>query len=193
MKNNDVKYSCFLAIAIFMCILAWKGNVEPKVLWSATTSAVSITLTLRLIFLRWAWTWFTIFEKLHKVPNLEGHWSGTFVSTWKPTPESPEITGPIDVTIVQPNLYVLKLTQRSGESTSHSYGESFETLPDGSIMVNFSYRNDPHATVRDRSQISYGTARYDLIISGKRKELSGNYFTDRKSTGTIRLKFISKK
>lgn len=189
MKSNDVKYSCFFAIGIFLIILVWKGNLDGNVVWSSTTSAVSVTLACRYVFLKWAWKWFPLLEKLHKVPNIEGKWTGKFVSTWRATPESPYATGPIDVTITQPDLYSLKVAQRSGESTSHSYGESFEILPDGTIMVNFSYKNDPHATVRDRSQISYGTARYELNVKAGEKTLSGNYFTDRKSTGSISLTF----
>lgn len=190
MKSNDTKCSCFLAISIFIALLLFNGNLQPTIVWSAIGSAVSVTLAIRFIFLKWAWKWFSILEHFHKIPNIEGSWNGRFVSTWKASPEAECASGPIEVTITQPDLYTLKITQRSGESISHSYGESFEFLQDGTVMVNFSYKNDPNATVRERSQISYGTARYELTKNANSRELKGNYFTDRKSTGSINLRTV---
>lgn len=49
----------------------------------------------------------------------------------------------------------------------------------------YTYLNEPDAVVRERSQIHYGSAR--LLIDNSAKLMNGNYWTDRKSIGTIRL------
>lgn len=187
LKSFDVQLTAFISIGVFLIFLVKNGFMSGKELWNAVSSSVSIAIFARLVFLKYAWKYFPLLEKLHKVPMMEGRWEGHYDSTWKPTPDSPPATGPIHVDIVQPDLYTIKITQRSGESISTSYGETIEVQDGGAIFLNFSYRNDPNAQVRERSQMSYGTARYELIRDGKTWKLVGNYFTDRKSTGHISL------
>lgn len=187
LKSFDVQLTAFLSVGVFLIFLIKNGFMTGKELWNAVSSSVSIAIFVRLIFLKYAWQFIPILEKVHKVPMLEGKWEGIYESTWRATPSDPPASGPIEVDIVQPDLYTIKITQRSGESLSTSYGETIEVQDGGAIFLNFSYRNDPKAQVRDRSQMSYGTARYELIREGKVWRLSGNYFTDRKSTGHISL------
>lgn len=192
MRSTDTKVSCFLAVGIFLLILFYRGTLSQNEIWRAATSAVSSTIALRFIFLKWAWKWrfFSFLEKLHGVPNLEGKWQGRYNSTWSEDGDVQTKSGDIEVKIIQPDLLSVKITQRSGESISHSYGETFEYLADGTIIINFSYKNDPEATVRERSQISYGSARYELIEGVDQRSLKGNYFTDRKTTGVVVLEQI---
>lgn len=185
MKHEwDVKLTVGLAIVVFLILAAFKGPDFSKEILSIISSTISITFIGRFIFIKWIWKWLPFLECIHGIPKIEGNWSGTFESTWRPSPDAPPATGPIEVKITQPDIYHIKLTQKSGESLSHSYGEVFETLEDGSIFLNFSYKNVPNADVRERSQISFGSARYQLEREGSAK-LSGNYWTDRKSTGKI--------
>lgn len=185
MKHTwDVKLTIGLAAVIFLLLAILKGETFAKELIGLISQTISYTFIVRLIFIKWIWKWLPFLEFIHGIPKIEGSWSGTFESTWRPSPEAPPATGPIEVKITQPDIYHIKLTQKSGESLSHSYGEVFETLEDGSIFLNFSYKNVPNADVRERSQISFGSARYQLEREGSLK-LSGNYWTDRKSTGKI--------
>ena len=50
----------------------------------------------------------------------------------------------------------------------------------------YNYQNEPKPEFRDRSQIHYGTVR--LNISEDNNKLDGEYWTSRKSVGTISLK-----
>lgn len=185
MKHSwDVKLTIGFGIVIFLLLGFLKGPEFSKEILNIISTSITVTVFGRLAFIKWIWKWLPFLEVIHGVPNIEGKWSGSFESTWRPSPEAPPATGPIEVKITQPDIYHIKLTQNSGESLSHSYGEVFETLDDGSLFLNFSYKNVPNADVRDRSQISFGSARYLLERDGVFK-LSGNYWTDRKSTGKI--------
>lgn len=182
----DVKLTIGFSAAIFLLIALLKGPDFSNEVVDAISKTITVTFFGRLLFIKWIWKYMPFLERLHGVPYVEGSWNGTFESTWRPSPDAPPATGPIEVKIKQPDIFHLKITQKSGESLSHSYGEEFETLEDGSIFLSFSYRNIPNANVRERSQISFGSARYLLDREGIQK-LSGNYWTDRKSTGQISI------
>ncbi|MCO5114327.1 MAG: hypothetical protein M9899_09130 [Bdellovibrionaceae bacterium] len=180
----DVKMTIGLAAIVFIILSFVKGQTFLEELIGVISQTISYTFIIRLIFIKWVWKYIPFLEIIHGIPYLEGKWTGTFESTWRPSPDAPCATGSIEVKITQPDIHCIKITQKSGESLSHSYGEVFETLEDGSIFLNFSYKNVPNADVRDRSQINFGSARYQLERDSSYK-LSGNYWTDRKSTGKI--------
>jgi hypothetical protein len=182
----DVKLTVGFGIVIFLLLAALKGPDFSKEILNIISKTITFTFIGRLIFIKWVWKFLPFLERIHGIPLIEGKWRGKFESTWRPSPEAPVATGPIEVKITQPDIYHIKLTQKSGESLSHSYGETFETLEDGSIFLNFSYKNVPNADVRDRSQISFGSSRY-LLERDSIFKLSGNYWTDRKSTGKVEV------
>ncbi len=185
--SHDAKITSFIAILAFLVIGISKGNNFKAELWNAITTAVSITLLLRFIFMKWIWKFLPWLQKLHGVPLIEGRWNGTYSSTWVEDSTSIPATGPVEVVITQPNILTYKVTQKTAESMSHSFGETIETLEDGSIYLNFSFKNKPNATVRNRSQINYGAAQYLLEKNLSALTLNGNYFTDRKSTGSVSI------
>lgn len=185
--ENAVKATSLLSIISFIGVALYKGADFQKELLNAITQAVSITILLRFVYVKWLWKWLPWLEYVHSVPYLEGVWSGVFQSTWQPPDGSPPPKGLIEVKISQPNMFTIKVTQKSGESISYSYGESFEHLEDDTIFLNYSYRNEPNASVRHRSQINYGTSRYRLERKNGTMTLKGAYFTDRKSTGDVEL------
>lgn len=188
MKDESaVKATAFIAIISFIGVALYKGANFQKELFDAITQAVSITVAARYVYIKWVWKWCSLFEVMHSVPCLEGQWHGKFQTTWQPSDGSLPLSGAIDVKITQPDMFTVKITQQSGESTSYSFAESFEHEEDGSIFLNFSYRNEPKASVRDRSQISYGTSRYKLERNKSKATLTGSYYTDRKTTGDVVL------
>ena len=72
------------------------------------------------------------------------------------------------------------------ESKSRSVGGSFDVdKMRGYQRLIYSYLNEPEVTVRNRSQIHYGTAM--LEYNDKEDTLKGTYWTDRKTTGRIVL------
>jgi hypothetical protein len=79
----------------------------------------------------------------------------------------------------------------SDESTSHSFSTGFQFDSEtGHKNLVFSYHNEPKAEFRERSMPHDGTSKLRIIENSKR-ELDGRYWTDRGSTGDIKLKFKS--
>ncbi|MBS1962324.1 MAG: hypothetical protein JST04_08920 [Bdellovibrionales bacterium] len=187
MKSDlDVKITLLSGIGIFMLVLLLSQQFTIKEVWGAMTTAASVTAFGRFLILKWIWKWVPFFRRLHGVPYLEGTWSGEFISTWSANPGDALTRGPIEVRITQPDIFTVKVALQSGESISYSTTESFDTLEDGSVYLNYSYRNEPGARVRSRSAISHGNTRL-LLAEGSGMRMSGNYFTDRKTTGEITI------
>jgi hypothetical protein len=71
----------------------------------------------------------------------------------------------------------------TNESKSKSFIASIEKRG-GEQQLTYCYLNTPIASVRDRSAIHYGTAK--LCLDGPKK-ITGNCFTDRKTTGYMQF------
>jgi len=88
-----------------------------------------------------------------------------------------------EVRIVQTFLHI-QVQIKTDESWSNSICSSCDINEDKGIrQLIYSYLNVPKASVRERSQIHYGTA--SLYISDDFLKLEGNYWTDRKSQGEL--------
>src|SRR5260370_21769885 len=61
----------------------------------------------------------------------------------------------------------------------------------GRLRLSFNYTNKPKVTARDRMAIHYGAAILQ-IGNGPRRSLDGEYWTSRRTTGEISLKFRSR-
>lgn len=192
MKTNlDIKFTAFISIFVFLFIILIKGELSWNTLWSNISTAATVALAFRWVLYKWVWKWkfLSVLEHFHGVPYLEGNWVGKYDSTGNTNTPFDRLTGDAELEICQPDILTLKFIRRSGESASRSYGENIHRGDDGIVQLRYSYLNEPNATVRPRSPISYGST--ILNYSRARKEiLSGSYWTDQKTTGT--LEFIRK-
>ena len=94
----------------------------------------------------------------------------------------------IHLTIHQTFLWI-QIIIETDESKSRSICGSFDIEKmRGRQHLIYSYLNEPNATVRDRSQIHYGTAMLEFNDTGD--TLNGTYWTDRKSVGDMNLKKV---
>lgn len=78
---------------------------------------------------------------------------------------------------------------------SNSFSNTSQIIEDdesGIFRLSYNYTNRPNASVRDRSAIHDGAAIL-RVIPGTERKLEGEYWTSRKTTGDIHLKFVSKK
>lgn len=189
MKSElDVKITAGLAIIIFAILAVKEGENFAGEVFSVFSSAISYTVVARLLYVKWLWKTklFRWLECLHGVPYLEGIWAGEYHSTGNPNTPADRLKGAAEVEIRQPNIHTIKVIRRSNESTSRSFGEEIVKGEDGITQLIYSYRSEPKATVRDRSPISYGSARLTLTRETVRK-LEGDYWSDQKTTGTLDL------
>jgi len=173
-----------LSITSFFAIAFLRNNLTFKDVDSIMqdiTATVTIVTIICTIFVSWAWKW-RIFQRwLVPFPCLSGEWNGEIISTF----HSDKRTIPVEVTIKH-YFFNIQVQATTCESTSISICGSFDIDEHrGLKQLIYSYQNAPKATVRDRSEIHYGTVRFE--ISSDAKTLEGEYWTSRKTTGDIKL------
>ena len=191
MVNYNIKRFCWvfgaLLIVSFIFIrLLWGhiGDYSVSHLWSDLSSSISITAIFAFAFERWLWK-LPIFQRwLVPFPSLAGEWQGTISYNWNNTDKSKDINLTIRQTFLRIQIII-----ETDESKSRSICGSFDIEKmRGRQHLIYSYLNEPNATVRDRSQIHYGTAMLEFNDTGD--TLNGTYWTDRKSVGDMNLKKV---
>jgi hypothetical protein len=155
-----------------------------KDILSAFSSTVTVNIIIWMIFISWAWKFKIFYPWLVPFPNLSGEWEGELTSNWNNKSLAPI---PTEVTISQ-TFFNIQVQIKTGESKSFSIGASFDIDTNrGLRQLFYSYLNTPKPSVRDRSEIHFGTTR--LEFKGfKINELEGEYWTSRETTGELRLK-----
>jgi len=125
-------------------------------------------------------------------PLIQGTWRGTLSSTWT-NPETNQYPAPIPmILVVRQTFLTVSCTLFTAESESRSYSASIHIDEDsGEVRLVYSYTNRPRTTIRDRSPIHDGTVSLQ-ILGNPPKELRGEYWTSRKTTGEINLTLSSK-
>ncbi len=150
---------------------------------SHISTTITINIILWLIFIKWAWKWRIFYPWLVPFPNLSGNWKGTILSNWQGQAQ-PEKT--IEISITQ-TFFNVQVRMKTDESRSYSIGASFDIDQDrGQQQLFYSYMNTPKASVRERSEMHYGST--VLNFEGFNvKKMEGDYWTSRETTGEIKL------
>ena len=195
MKNVNIK--AFIGMTVITGFVLWflllfLFKIEVGITWAALRtipSVVTVEFILWLIFASWAWKSHFFQGWLIKVPVLEGKWSGTLQTTWQASNNT--TAGPIQVELVVKQSFLrTSCTMRTSEMTSQSFAVEFLEDPDSGIKkLIYTYGSVTKASVRKKSPIHYGTAVLELIDTPSRM-LRGKYWTDRRTTGDIDLKYI---
>ena len=157
------------------------GQLDTKLLWEDFGTCSSIVLIIGFCFDRWMWKWPIFHKWLVPFPCLSGEWEGHIFYNWDGSDRDKKIKLMIRQTFLQVLVYI-----ETNESYSNSICASFDfDEMRGHRDLIYSYINEPDVTIRDRSQIHYGTAR--LRYKEDENTLEGTYWTDRKSVGDIIL------
>lgn len=154
---------------------------------SHISTTISINIVFWIVFIKWLWKLKLFYPWLVQIPNLSGKWKGTIISNWNEGNRDPI---PMEITIDQTFLNV-QVRIKTAESRSFSIAASFDIDKDrGQQQLFYSYLNTPKASVRDRSEIHYGSAL--LVFEGfEVNEMEGEYWTSRETTGEIHLKRVA--
>ena len=174
----------FFTLAIILLLSQNLGSIDFKKAVDLFSTAISINVILWSLFIKWAWKWKIFYPWFIPFPNLSGEWEGELKSNWK---EKSFDAIPTEIKITQ-TFFNIQVKIKTNESRSHSIGASFDIEKDrGLEQLIYSYINTPKSSVRDRSEIHYGSTL--LTFEGfKVNEMEGQYWTDRETTGEIRLK-----
>jgi hypothetical protein len=199
MKN--IRREIFVWIQLFAFVIIWAGallvsGVTLEISWEAIKrlpDVVTIYVVLSLIFINWAWR-LPIFKGwLVLLPDLQGTWKGTLESTWVDPNTNRKI--PLkDVTLVIKQTF-LTISCEMYTDESYSFSNTAQINQDDESRIfwlSYNYTNRSKANVRDRSAIHDGAAILK-VITGLDRVLEGEYWTSRKTTGDICVKFVSKK
>ena len=179
-----------LAALIWAAYLRFIENIPLE--WShAKPFSVVVTglLVIGLWFEHQLWR-LPPFRSVVKTPDVRGTWEAELQSTYVP-PGEMEPVPPIRCFFVVEQTYsTLRLGLLTPESSSSLVAHSIipSAIGDGFQIVGL-YRNEPKVGVRERSEIHRGA----LFLNShgaavKPTSLSGEYWTDRNTGGSISLK-----
>lgn len=153
--------------------------------------AVTIYTILALIFTKWIWRWKIFQGWLVKIPDLQGTWKGTIISTWI-NPETNNKIDPIPAILsIKQTFNKIDCFLFTNESSSYSTAAEINLDRAGNLYFSYNYTNRPRAAVREKSEIHDGAAILQIIKTPS-YSLEGEYWTSRKSTGEMKFKFESK-
>ncbi len=176
----------FFTYVIIFLITQNLESIDFNKALSHISTTISVNIVLWLLFINWAWKWKVFFPWLVPFPNLSGEWNGNLISNYEKSTEPI----PTDVKIEQ-TFFNIQVRIKTGESSSYSTAASFDIDNDrGLQQLFYSYLNTPKASVREGSEIHYGTTL--LNFEGfEVKEMAGEYWTTRETTGEITLERTS--
>lgn len=196
MAMKIINTKIFSYILTFLIMLTFlinyqlnNGSVSLRFFVECITKSVAVISIFSSIFATVLWK-FRIFQNwLVLVPNLNGIWKGKIQSDWI-SPDTNKKLPPIDAQlIIKQSLFHISCVMKTNEMTSHSI--AFGYILDSknqTKQLSYTYTSIPHQTIQERSRIHYGTVLFD--IDGK--QMSGNYWTGRKTTGYIEMTWKQK-
>ncbi len=185
---NRFSVSVLLIIATvvwgaFLWILGIELTWDHAKPYSLTVAVLTSSLWL---FDKHLWkTWpFSLFCKR---PNLNGTWRVTLQSSYidpKTDKRAPEIKG---FAAVRQTFSSVSLRLMTEQAESFLIVGSLDVLDDGASYFSGVYQSDPDILLRSNvSEIHYGSFRY-RVLGSPPTELSGHYWTDRSTNGSIRF------
>jgi hypothetical protein len=193
--NNINKKACLwilvtLSIAIYIvcCNFNSSNSNGIKEIFSIISKIITIDSLFILIFSKYFWKYKIFKNWLILIPDLSGTWKGYIYSTWEDplTGQKPDRI-PVILTINQ-SLFNISCVMRTYEMKSHSFLCNFIIDSENQVRrLAYMYDSIPKQNVKDRSPQHFGSAVYDLIENDTK--LFGEYWTGRKTTGSIELDF----
>ena len=144
--------------------------------------AISVAL---ILFDHFGWR-LPVVSRLISRPDLRGTWTGTLDSDHIGAREAIKV-----VMVVHQTFSDLKMRLFTPESKSLTTTANIVVEPDKRISVVNVYRNDPRLDLQARSRPHRGTL--EVMVEGAEGDrLTGEYWTDRKTTGRVALRRVSR-
>lgn len=195
MKNIRKELSIWVQLVTFVLIwivILLITKTDLKINWEAIKKlpdVITVYAVLYFIFSQWLWR-LPIFQGwLVPNPDLQGTWEGTLQTTWI-DPKTGKIPGPIPlILVVRQSFDSINCVMYTQESSSVSNAALLIEDENSRIYcLSYNYTNKPDAVLRSISVIHDGAALLTVIKKPTRL-LKGEYWTNRKTTGCIELKY----
>ena len=199
MKNIKIQAALWVLLVfsstVFYVIYLIQGSpsLNPQAILQILSTVVSIDLIFYLLFVSFLWK-FRIFRNwLVPFPNLDGTWRGEIRTTWT-DPETGERPGPIPAILtIKQSFLNISCVMRTAEMSSRSLTSEFVLDKENQLeRLVYTYDSDPIQTVKERNPQHCGTMSFNIVKEQEKNKLEGGYWTDRKTTGTIKMDFWTK-
>ncbi len=172
------------ALTWFLVAVGFFGAPASMAFFKPMSIVVGVLTGVLAGWDRWVWR-IPKLSLVHGVPDLNGTWKGQLASLWT-DPETGETPPAIAVVVVIRQTYTsVTVTTFTEESTSVSVAAGLTTEPDGRHVLASMYRNEPKLTAQERSRPHHGGVR--LNLAGDEDKLEGHYWTDRGTSGEMKL------
>lgn len=192
-RPKQVTILVALTVVVILAMQAaadlWGSQTPPLYKTVSLVAFVVGTVFAMIANLVWRWFWrrFPILNKW-LFPDLNGRWIGTLQSTWA-DPATGSSPGPISTEVtVRQTLFDVSVKMKTGESSSYSTRVIPEAEPQADrYRLWYSYDNRPVANVQHRSTPHEGVAWLEIALADDPNQLTGQYYTSRKTTGDIKV------
>ncbi len=187
-----MNYQRYIKTIVYLTVFAWtvlfyvEGQTIQSSFLKPLSTATTAVVLIALAFDLYLWK-FPIFRWFVKRPVVEGTWKVEIRSSWiDPATNLP--TAPITAyMVVRQTLSTLSMRLLTPESTSTLVGTEMVCASDGLFCISGVYRNEPWLQFRDRSQIHYGGLWLQIAEDDSLKTMTGHYWTDRSTSGSMYL------
>ena len=199
MQNINTKIGLYFIVVVsfllFYVIYYIQGSpvFNLKTIFQILPKVVSIDLLLYLLFVSYLWKLPIFRHWLVPFPNLNGTWKGEIRTTWI-DPKTGERPQPIPAILsIKQSFLTVSCVMRTAEMTSRSLASNFVLDKQNQLeKLIYTYDSNPIETVKERSPQHCGTMCFDIHKEPKKNMLTGGYWTGRKTTGTVEMRFWKK-
>jgi len=182
----QTKITVFLTVLLLIGTLYLQGQSIIRPSLNAYSWIATIITAVLIAWNKWLWR-IKLLYPLSKMPDVRGTWKAELNSFWK-DPKTGQARGKIEVYLVfRQTFSSLDIRLFSAESSSVSLSANVVTDGEGVHTIATTYRNEPSIAHLAHSPISHGGML--LSIRGEEivRQIDGKYWTDRQSTGEIKM------
>lgn len=169
----------FIWITIFLfcirCYISGKSSIQSFSfydIYGFSAEAIAVSSIIMFFYEKKLWK----FNPFSGVPVLHKKYKGQFISSYDNVEREASLE-------IKQTLLTIKIIFITRESKSTSTCTSIDEIC-GEKVLTYCYLNTPSASVRNRSEIHNGTA---IICVDNPEELTGQYYTDRKTIGDMKF------
>jgi hypothetical protein len=174
-KGSSGYLKIIIIAGIFIAFLLKQIFPENSIISIASQTA-GYTVIIWIAYAKFIWRYMPKF--IENTPYIGGTWKGEIYSDYNGGMKIDS-----EIKIIQ-DLFKTKIKVKTNESESETIVSDFVINGNDDNILFYTYRNEPKADVRFRSAIHYGSVQLRLV---SRNDLEGSYWTDRKTTGTMKL------
>ena len=176
-QKSIIKICVWITIILFMIrfLFEWKIKATELSIYDIY-GYIGESLTIALLFTGFYEKIIWRINPFEKTPRLSRKYTGTIKSSYNSLQRNVTLE-------IKQSLLSIHVTLISDESKSMSLSASIDEIMD-IPQLTYCYLNTPKSEFRDKSAIHYGTA---ILCLSNPKELTGQYYTDRKTIGDMHL------